>query len=182
MEKSKKTLHMTSILIIGKDDALAKKTAETLSGQGYHVLDIIADQAFDPAPPYGNNPEFGLRTVQILPEELPPTASGIRKDHFFIKDNHRFEKVKHHDILWFKAENSYVEIKTISKRYLLTSDTLGSMLKKTPEAGLLRIHRSYAINLDKVDAIEGNRVIINQQYLPIGKNYQIDVKRHFTFI
>ena len=47
-----------------------------------------------------------------------------------------------------------------------------SLESKLPFKIFKRIHRSYIVNLDKIEAIVGNMVEINKKHLPIGKNYR----------
>lgn len=100
----------------------------------------------------------------------------------FIKDNGRFERLQYHDIYWLKAENSYVSIHTPKKQFLITSDTLGSFLEKIKIPELIRIHRSYAVNISKVKAFEGNQVYIDDYTFPIGKNYRMVLKECFNIL
>ena len=167
------------IFIVKREGKSAEQTAQTLREQGYSVLDVIASDL-----PESFREELGWPLTIQSSHTARGTLRSIQsaQDHFFVKDNHRFEKIRHRDILWMKAENSYVAINTDLKNYLITSDTLGSMLRKTNNAGLIRIHRSYAINMEKVEALEGNQVVISKQRIPIGKNYLADVKSQFPLI
>jgi len=93
------------------------------------------------------------------------------KDHVFIKDKYRFERIALSDMLWLKAESSYVQIVTATKKYLLTTETLGSFMEKINKAQMVRVHRSYAINIEQLTSFMGNRVYIGETEIPIGKNY-----------
>ncbi len=109
------------------------------------------------------------------------THYAFRKN-VFIRDNHRFERLDFEDILYLKAESSYVHIVTKVKKYLLTSDTLGSMLSKINRDWLVRVHRSYAVNIQAVEVIQGNQLTVQNEQIPIGKNYQASTKQYFEFL
>lgn len=112
--------------------------------------------------------------------QAPNQSHYTLDDRVFVKDSrNRLERVNCNDILWLKAESSYVEINTQERKYLLTTDTLGSFIEKLRIEGLLRVHRSYAINLKKVTAVEGNTIEIGDQVIPIGKNYRTLLKGYF---
>lgn len=106
----------------------------------------------------------------------------LLNQHIFIKDKHRLERVDFEDILWMKAESSYVNVATEKKEYLLTSDTLGSFLERVNCEWMLRVHRSFAVNTHKIEAIDGNRLSLNSIYIPIGKNYKSAVKQHLNIL
>lgn len=122
------------------------------------------------------------RIASKVQTDLPADSHYLLNQHVFIKDNHRFERLEYSDIMWMKAESSYVSISTKLKNYLLTSDTLGSMLEKIDCSWLLRVHRSYAVNINMVQAIEGNQLSIETENIPIGKNYRATIKQHFNIL
>jgi len=87
-----------------------------------------------------------------------------------IKEGKRIYKVKLKDIYILQAFGDYVRIHTDEKIYI-SKITLQVFLESMP-ASILQIHRSYAINLEKIDFIEGNQVCINGQKIPISKAYK----------
>lgn len=103
-------------------------------------------------------------------------------EHIFIKDKYRFERVNLEDILWLKAESSYVSIATRNKNYLLTTETLKSFMDKLNSKTLRRVHRSFAVNIDKVEALEGNRLFLGEMEIPIGKSYQSAIQSYLRFL
>lgn len=121
----------------------------------------------------------------FLPSGLsdsPEKSHYMLNEHIFIKDKNRFEKVDYNDILWAKAESSYVSIATNVKNYLLTSDTLGSLMVKIDRPSIIRVHRSFSVNLEKVDAIDGHQLCLGGKKIPIGKNYRTMLKMHFNIL
>ena len=84
----------------------------------------------------------------------------VLSEHIFVKDSKNcFNKVGIEDILWIKGEGSYSVIKTLNEKHV-TSHNLKTIENKIQHQGLLRIHRSYIINLSKVNQIIGKRFII----------------------
>ncbi|MFQ5448676.1 MAG: LytR/AlgR family response regulator transcription factor, partial [Saprospiraceae bacterium] len=69
----------------------------------------------------------------------------------------------------------YVIIRT-EKGRVITLQTMKSLEVKLPQKIFKRIHRSYIVNLNKVEAIIGNMVEVIEKgqakHLPIGKNYR----------
>lgn len=115
-------------------------------------------------------------------ENLEDQSHYLLNDHIFIKDNYRFERVNFKDILWIKAESSYVRFHTSARSFLLTTDTLKSFLLKIQVPFLQRVHRSFAVNIGKIDALEGNRLYIGSDEIPIGKNYLGIVQDQLRFL
>ena len=117
------------------------------------------------------NYQNGRIANPLRPQEAPGQEHYQLKEYVFIKDKHRFERIALSDILWLKAESSYVQIATAKKKYLLTTETLGSFLDKIQYNQMMRIHRSYAINVQHLEGFMGNRVYVAEEEIPVGKSY-----------
>lgn len=113
---------------------------------------------------------------------LPPMLENLTiDDGIFVKANKRLEKIMLRDILWVEAHDIYAMIFTVTAKYLLNS-SLKVIEEKFPAAKFVRVHRSYIINLDKVDAIEESDLIINKQPIPVGKTYRENLMKRLSFL
>lgn len=117
-----------------------------------------------------------LDRLKITPVSVHPASEPEAKlDHVFLKVNKRMVKVFFKDILYVESLKDYVMVRTINDD-LIVHHNLHSFNELLPEEGFMRIHRSYAVSLDKIKAIDGNQVEIGGKQLPIGRNYQVEVK------
>ncbi len=93
----------------------------------------------------------------------------------FIKSGRTFEKVNCSDVLYVQADGSYCKVFTDTKEYVLTGNlnTVSSQMKSDD---FLRIHRSYLINVCKIDSLDRDYIRINGKDLSIGRTYKEDVK------
>ena len=91
-------------------------------------------------------------------------------DHFFIKMGYDLVKIKYDDINYVKAEDNYTTI-YLNDDDLLASMNLKVLSEKLPTEQFVRIHRSYLINIKKIERISHRFVYINEQEIPIGKNH-----------
>ena len=98
-----------------------------------------------------------------------------------MKKGDRFEKVKVEDILYVQASGSYVDIHTRNGKYNI-SINLMNFSKQIPDPNLLRIHRSYTVNLNQIEAVERARVFIQQIEIPIGNSYRSDLSSQLKFL
>ena len=96
-------------------------------------------------------------------------------DFIFVKADKKLVKVKYDDILYIEGLKDYVIIRMDSDR-VITLHTMKSLEAKMPSDQFKRIHRSYIVNLDRINAIVGNMVEVIEKketkHLPIGKNYR----------
>ena len=93
------------------------------------------------------------------------------KDYIFVKSDKKLIKVKYDDIFYIEGLKDYVIIRMKDSR-VITLQTMKSLEAKMPNKQFKRIHRSYIVSLDKIEAVVGNMIEINKKHLPIGKNYR----------
>lgn len=110
---------------------------------------------------------------QIVRHASPQTYQPelLINQSLFVRVNGRYKKVFPADILFIEASGSYAHVQTTSDRYTL-SENLAQFQRKTPLPNLIRIHRSFIINIDKVDSFEESNVFVGKHKLPIGDNFK----------
>jgi two-component system, LytTR family, response regulator len=92
-------------------------------------------------------------------------------DFIIIKQGYDKYKIHTHDIVYLEAMRDYTKITTVTKQYLVLT-TLNGITEKLPPDIFVRIHRSYVVNRNKIDAIQKNKINIQSHELPIGKLYK----------
>lgn len=94
----------------------------------------------------------------------------------FVKSNSRLIKVKSSDILFVEALKDYVVINLGDVRYTIHS-TMKDIEKKLPNHDFIRVHRSYIVRLDKINAIEQTNIVMEggKKLIPIGGSYKDDL-------
>jgi DNA-binding LytR/AlgR family response regulator len=95
-------------------------------------------------------------------------AVGEGNDHIFVKTGTMLKKIFYDDILFAEALQNYVAIHTADKKYI-TYLTFKSIEDNLPTTRFLKVHKSYIIQLSKVDAIEGNAIIIGSFSIPVSR-------------
>lgn len=105
-------------------------------------------------------------------------SSASSEDFFFVKADKKLVKVRYNDILYIEGLKDYVIIRLKEGR-VITLQTMKSLEAKLPSKLFKRIHRSYIVGLDKINALVGNMVEVTEKgqtkTLPVGKNYRDDL-------
>jgi DNA-binding LytR/AlgR family response regulator len=101
------------------------------------------------------------------------------KEYLFIKQNYRFVKFKISEILFAEADNNYVNILTTAQKFALRL-SLGDLLDRLQLPRLVRVHRSYAVNLDAISSFDDQLITIGQYEIPIGRNHRQDFMERFN--
>lgn len=130
--------------------------------------------------------EITLHNAARRNPDITDTAGSIKEnltyaDGIFVKAKKRLEKVLLKDILWVEAYDIYAMIKTPNGQYLL-SHSLKTVEERFPSSHFIRVHRSYLVNKDKIDAIEESDLVIADAYIPIGKTYREGVMKKLAFL
>lgn len=103
--------------------------------------------------------------------------SAQENPFIFVKiDKKRMKKIFFNEILVIESLKDYLKINTLSGKYIIHS-TLSDFTDLLPERNFLRIHRSYTIAIDKIDAVEGNSIEIEGLRYVIGRSYIDQVKQ-----
>ncbi len=92
----------------------------------------------------------------------------IINDAVFLKDEHFFIKLKFNEILFVQASGNYIEIMEENKKHVVKT-TLKSFLSSVPSDQFLQCHRSYVVNLEKIDKIGSRSLFINNIEIPMVK-------------
>jgi DNA-binding LytR/AlgR family response regulator len=101
-------------------------------------------------------------------------------DHVFIKDNHQFVRIPLADILLLEADNTYTALRTPARKYALRL-TLGAVLERLHFAQLVRVHRSFAVNIHRVESFSETEATVAGQTVPLGRQYREAFLKQFLF-
>ena len=112
----------------------------------------------------------------------PATANPLPDNNsLFIKAEDKLIKIKKDDILFLESMRDYVKFVTPSKSYI-TYSTLKNMEEKLIGQTFLKVHRSYIVNINKIDDIRGNIIYILGNQIPIGKGHKEDLEARLNIL
>lgn len=118
----------------------------------------------------------------VLNSRESPTRDSILKvdDHIFVKNNYRFVKITLSEILFMEADNNYTVIQTGGQK-LAIRQSLSAILERLDMPRLIRTHRSFAVNLERVDSFNDYEIRVGEHDIPLGRNYKEEFLRYFDF-
>ena len=104
-------------------------------------------------------------------QERFPTNETSANSYFFVKSSGQQHKINFDEILYIESIKDYVNIKTDNQEYIVL-DTLKSLENQLP-ANFARVHKSFILNLDKIEKIDVRNVFLNSgKEIPIGETYK----------
>ena len=131
-----------------------------------------------------NNFAVKIQPLKILRDEKPEIAQREMflqvNDDIFIKQNYQFVKFSLNEILFLEADNIYTNINTTNKKYVIRQ-SIGNVHDRLPMKNLIRVHRSFAVNINKIDSFNEYEVIVQGHTIPISRTYKDEFMKHFMF-
>ncbi len=103
--------------------------------------------------------------------ERSAEKSGEARDFLFVKIGDYFNRINFADILYMESEHNYVNVYTGQKKFPVRT-TMQEFLESFDTGRFVRIHRSYVVNIDKIEKINAVNVIINGKEIPVSSNYR----------
>lgn len=134
------------------------------------VLDYLVKPIAFPRFLKAINKATGQKQVSI-PESIQPEPKTENSTTLWLKVDKKLIPVISQDILYIQSLKDYVRVVTATQK-LVTYYTLQAILEKLPAMEFVRIHKSYIVQVTKVQSIEGNMVHIKNETLPIGRNFR----------
>ncbi len=90
-------------------------------------------------------------------------------EYFIIKSDHKKHQVYFKDIKWIEAHGDYVKLVTEDNSLLVLS-TMKSFEAELPDDIFLRTHKSYLVNLAKIDRFSSTKIEIGEYEMPLSRN------------
>ena len=94
-------------------------------------------------------------------------------EYVFLKSDKKIHRVIINDIYHLEAVGDYVKV-FFNDKYIMVHETFQNLLNQLPDKLFVRVHKSHAIAINKIDTIEGNMVKVNDKFFPIGETYRYE--------
>ncbi len=118
--------------------------------------------------------------VSINTQHLTPNT---QPDTLFVKTDYRMVKISIADIRYIEGMSEYLKIFLEGEdKPIITLLSMKKIESRLPE-NFMRIHRSYIVNLHKIQEVNKNRIIMDAEtYLPVGDMYKESFQQYLDTI
>jgi two-component system LytT family response regulator len=107
----------------------------------------------------------------VAPGPAIPTDISATGTDMFVKTNGKLLRINFEDVLFIEALSTYVVLVTDKQKHIV-GGTLKNMEDRLPFRHFVRVHRSYIVNLHRVEAMEDNMLKLGQHEVPVSRPYQ----------
>lgn len=124
---------------------------------------------------YKAKDRFDYNKIQVGNNQIQNNISKEqRSDFFMVKDGTKLYKIQYSDLLFIEGQREYVTFHTSNGR-VTALYTLKNLEDILPNELFRRVHKSFIVALQHIEVIEGNRLKINKNEIPIGTSYKSDL-------
>jgi DNA-binding LytR/AlgR family response regulator len=135
-----------------------------LDGYAFNIVDYLIKPI-----PFERFTLAAMKAKDIFEKNKPLQTPS--EPYFFIKCDTKLEKIYIHDLLYIEADANYVTFHTLHKKYL-SYLTIKSVEDYLPPNQFMRIHKSFLVQIDKIQSIDKTSLMVGQIKLPLSRNYR----------
>jgi DNA-binding LytR/AlgR family response regulator len=113
------------------------------------------------------------RTFQEKSQGAPAPAEEISfsSQYIFVKSDYKLVKIEIAEIQYIESLKDYVKI-VAGDKPVVTLSSMKAIEEKLVAPDFLRVHRSFMVNIRKINYIHRNFVKVGEKEIPIGDNYK----------
>ncbi|MEO7444360.1 MAG: response regulator transcription factor [Ferruginibacter sp.] len=107
----------------------------------------------------------------IVVDEKQKPAIVEAEGFVYFRAERKMIKVKYVDVVYVESMKDYIKIVRVNEKPLMVKQSISSLEEILPSNLFLRIHRSFIVAIDKINAFTNNDVEIGNKEIPIGRLY-----------
>jgi DNA-binding LytR/AlgR family response regulator len=123
-----------------------------------------------------NYEEFLAAAIKVRNqfEIMDNKPSGITSDDFIIvKTDYKLQQIALNDILYIEGLKDYIKIfRQDIVKPVMSLTSLKIIEEKLPAEIFMRVHRSFIVNLNKIQTVERSKIIFGDTAIPVSDNYK----------
>jgi DNA-binding LytR/AlgR family response regulator len=147
---------------------ISGKSEYALKAFDYDVTDYLQK-------PIGQQ-RFNVAVQRAVNNHIQLAEGAEEQEFIFVNSNLQKKKVFINDIKWIEALGDYIKLITDNNKIMVLS-TMKSFLKKLPEDQFIRIHKSYAVNVARIDKFNSTGVEIGGEQIPMSRLHKENLEK-----
>lgn len=114
-----------------------------------------------------------FRTKENTPRKNQ-LAENQKAKYVFLYSDKKYIQVKVADILYIEAAGNYSKVVLINNS-ILVREKISDMLDKLSSEQFVQVHKSFVVAKEHISSVDGNRILIADETIPIGKFYRANI-------
>ena len=111
------------------------------------------------------------RLIQMEQKTAPVIEAN--NEFLFLKSEYKIRRINFNDILYVEGLKDYVKVFLKNDpKPILSINSMKVIEAKLPESRFMRVHRSFIVNLNRIEIIERFRIVFGSVYIPVSDQYK----------
>ena len=138
--------------------------------EAFEFKELVIDYVTKPV----DLPRF-IKAINRAKDAIEQKESiSLDKDFMFIKSDGRLVRIDLDKLYYLETVGDYVRFKTEKQSYLIHS-SLKKLAEKFQHDNFIKVHRSFIVNISKIENIEENSILVNGKIIPISRAHRAEV-------
>ena len=113
------------------------------------------------------------RKLIDLEQKATSTIIEANNEFLFLKSEYKIRRINFNNILYIEGLKDYIKVFLANEpKPILSLNTIKSIESKLPATKFMRVHRSFIVNLVRVQTVDRFRIVFGQEYIPVGDQYK----------
>jgi DNA-binding LytR/AlgR family response regulator len=111
------------------------------------------------------------RLIELEQKTAPVIEAN--SEFLFLKSDYKIRRINFNEILYVEGLKDYVKVFLKNDpKPILSISSMKAIEAKLPEADFMRVHRSFIVNLNRIETIERFRIVFGNVYIPVSDQYK----------
>lgn len=107
---------------------------------------------------------------------VPKADTSQKPTTIFLRADKKYTQVNVDDILFLESVGNYAKV-VLKNEVITVREKISDLLESLPSENFIKVHKSFAVAVQHIHSIEGNRIFIEDHTVPIGKVYKTNVDK-----
>lgn len=121
---------------------------------------------------YAEFMKAALKAQSWLEAKTPIPAEEKDEGFIFVKADYKLVKIAIDDIVYIEGMKEYVRIHLKSSKPVMTLMSMKKLEEILPAQKFMRVHKSYIVNLTKIEMVDKSRILFGDSYVPVSEQYK----------
>ena len=94
-------------------------------------------------------------------------------EFLFLKSEYKIRRINFNDIIYIEGLKDYIKVFIQNQdKPIMSLSSMKAIEEKLPSDKFMRVHRSYIVNLERIDTVERSRIVFGKVYIPVSDQYK----------
>lgn len=94
-------------------------------------------------------------------------------EFLFLKSEYKIRRINFNDIVYIEGLKDYIKVYVYGHdKPIMSLSSMKAIESKLPSDKFMRVHRSYIVNLERIETVDRSRIVFGKVYIPVSEQYK----------